>query len=596
VETPTTTSPIQMYLREAFAKTDLHDYDGAMSDLETASALDPGNIYLGALKRQVAELSELERKESLDELTRHELIALMPGIIECALRESNKQRKPGNGQSATHPSPNQKSMAAPKEDPAIAESSAQKELEGLKLLYFQRASKFVMKGEYEAALAEVQRVFEVDPNNTIAREYAAKVENLIDHARQLASPDHATSQPIAPPNIPPTADDPDAHDSQRVSSWADSVAARKAAPQDEPGPGSRAPQAQAGSTPPSAEMKPISQRAPNPPSQRMVPSPPSSRRQAPPPSQRMVTSPPSSRRPSAPPSQRVRMSPQSERVGMAPASQRRPSAESRQTVAFGDSLLDVLAAPLPEKLSEDRPSTSRTTLYAVLAAGLIVLAAGGYFVFGGSGKQATATSSTPSIESGAAATIGATSAPASTEPVIEAPEQTEHAPTPVVTPNESRKTPEQRSAAKSEPAGSLKKAGTNETASLNLPPKESPKPATVATQPKVAPAMQPAATQAQTDAPPVVPDFVAVEKEPEIVKLVKPVYPELLKADGQVVIKVLIDTEGKPVQTKILKSTNKVFEQAVVNAVMKSTYSPAQMGQGPVAAWLTIPFRFKQAK
>jgi protein TonB len=108
--------------------------------------------------------------------------------------------------------------------------------------------------------------------------------------------------------------------------------------------------------------------------------------------------------------------------------------------------------------------------------------------------------------------------------------------------------------------------------------------------------MPPAATQAQTDAPPVVPDFVAVEKEPEIVKLVKPVYPELLKADGQVVIKVLIDTEGKPVQTKILKSTNKVFEQAVVNAVMKSTYSPAQMGQGPVAAWLTIPFRFKQAK
>ena len=63
-----------------------------------------------------------------------------------------------------------------------------------------------------------------------------------------------------------------------------------------------------------------------------------------------------------------------------------------------------------------------------------------------------------------------------------------------------------------------------------------------------------------------------------------------------VVVKVLIDTEGKPIDTQILKSTNSVFEEPVIDAVMRSQFTPALMGQGPVTAWLTIPFRFKQPK
>jgi TonB family protein len=46
----------------------------------------------------------------------------------------------------------------------------------------------------------------------------------------------------------------------------------------------------------------------------------------------------------------------------------------------------------------------------------------------------------------------------------------------------------------------------------------------------------------------------------------------------------------------VLKSTNSVFEQAVIEAVKKSQFAPAQMGQGAVTAWLTIPFRFRQPK
>ena len=95
------------------------------------------------------------------------------------------------------------------------------------------------------------------------------------------------------------------------------------------------------------------------------------------------------------------------------------------------------------------------------------------------------------------------------------------------------------------------------------------------------------------------PAFVAVEKDPQIVKLEKPEFPSFvwkMGVEGQVVVRVLIDANGKPLDSQILKSTNPVFEQPVIDAVMKSQFNPAQMGQGPVAAWLTIPFKFKQPK
>jgi protein TonB len=90
-----------------------------------------------------------------------------------------------------------------------------------------------------------------------------------------------------------------------------------------------------------------------------------------------------------------------------------------------------------------------------------------------------------------------------------------------------------------------------------------------------------------------------VEKDPQIVKLEKPQFPSFvwkIGVEGQVVVRVLIDANGKPLDSQILKSTNPVFEQPVVDAVMKSQFNPAQMGQGPVAAWLTIPFKFRQPR
>ncbi|HMK39672.1 MAG TPA: hypothetical protein VK569_10050, partial [Bacteroidota bacterium] len=181
-------------LREVYEKTDSREYAEALDVLELARSAEPGNIYIAALKRQLDALLSLSQADDLSEDQRHELMEPMPGIIECAVRDHDRLSRPGSVES----SPIEEQNTGADEPPATGEhgpapehdtdpGEIQKELEALKLLYFQRASKFVMQGEYEQALAEVRRVFVVDPENTIAKEYASRVEHLIQHARRLAS-------------------------------------------------------------------------------------------------------------------------------------------------------------------------------------------------------------------------------------------------------------------------------------------------------------------------------------------------------------------------------------------------------------------------
>jgi tetratricopeptide (TPR) repeat protein len=104
------------------------------------------------------------------------------------------------------------------------------------------------------------------------------------------------------------------------------------------------------------------------------------------------------------------------------------------------------------------------------------------------------------------------------------------------------------------------------------------------------PALQPKTEDTGAPAP-----FVAIEKEARIIRLEKPKFSAqrfLIGVGGQVVIQVRIDATGKPVQTVTLKSTNDMLIQPVIEAVMASQYAPAEMTTGPVASWLTIPFRF----
>ena len=98
------------------------------------------------------------------------------------------------------------------------------------------------------------------------------------------------------------------------------------------------------------------------------------------------------------------------------------------------------------------------------------------------------------------------------------------------------------------------------------------------------------------DAPPA--DFVAVEKEPVVVKKVEPKYPELaMRAglEGKVWVKIWVDKEGKPKQVVILKSDAEIFNEPAVEAAKQFVFTPAYMNNGPVSVWVSVPFKFRLA-
>lgn len=102
--------------------------------------------------------------------------------------------------------------------------------------------------------------------------------------------------------------------------------------------------------------------------------------------------------------------------------------------------------------------------------------------------------------------------------------------------------------------------------------------------------------QIEDDGPP--PDFVAVEKEPVVVKRVEPKYPELaMRAglEGRVWVKIWVDKEGKPKQVLVVKSDAEIFNEPAVEAAKQFVFTPAYMNQGPVSVWVSVPFRFKLA-
>jgi protein TonB len=100
----------------------------------------------------------------------------------------------------------------------------------------------------------------------------------------------------------------------------------------------------------------------------------------------------------------------------------------------------------------------------------------------------------------------------------------------------------------------------------------------------------------EDDGPPA--DFVAVEKEPVVVKKAEPKYPELaMRAglEGRVWVKIWVDKEGKPKQVVVLKSDAEIFNEAAVEAAKQFLFTPAYMNNGPVSVWVSVPFKFKLA-
>ncbi len=76
------------------------------------------------------------------------------------------------------------------------------------------------------------------------------------------------------------------------------------------------------------------------------------------------------------------------------------------------------------------------------------------------------------------------------------------------------------------------------------------------------------------------------------------VYPELARKagiEGLVIVGVLIDEEGRPIKTQILKASGVHigFEEAATAAVMKTRWIPAKQRDKAVKVWVSIPIHFR---
>jgi TonB family protein len=83
-----------------------------------------------------------------------------------------------------------------------------------------------------------------------------------------------------------------------------------------------------------------------------------------------------------------------------------------------------------------------------------------------------------------------------------------------------------------------------------------------------------------------------------MVKVVKPLYPGSLKlseVEGTVVIDAVIDDAGKvvPGTVRILQSVHRLLDQASVDALLASRFSPALYNGHPVGVIMQIPYTYR---
>jgi len=84
--------------------------------------------------------------------------------------------------------------------------------------------------------------------------------------------------------------------------------------------------------------------------------------------------------------------------------------------------------------------------------------------------------------------------------------------------------------------------------------------------------------------------------EPAVVSEPKFVYPYELKRsaiDGEVIVLVQIDQEGKPEKLSILSASSRVFISAAIDGLLNAKWAPAARYGRPERVWFyrRIPFR-----
>jgi len=103
------------------------------------------------------------------------------------------------------------------------------------------------------------------------------------------------------------------------------------------------------------------------------------------------------------------------------------------------------------------------------------------------------------------------------------------------------------------------------------------------------------------DAPPEeeeIVEFWAVEKKPELVKQVMPVYPEVARKaglEGVVYVQFVVGANGRVKNAVVLRGPE-IFREAALNAIVQFTFKPAVQNDRNIPVRMSMPIRFRLAE
>ncbi len=91
-------------------------------------------------------------------------------------------------------------------------------------------------------------------------------------------------------------------------------------------------------------------------------------------------------------------------------------------------------------------------------------------------------------------------------------------------------------------------------------------------------------------------DFEPFDTPPSIEWQIEPVYPEYAKrnhVEGSVVIRVTLSAKGKVEETRVIESSNRMFDAPALEAVRQFRFKPARKDGQPVRSRVVVPIQFR---
>ena len=89
---------------------------------------------------------------------------------------------------------------------------------------------------------------------------------------------------------------------------------------------------------------------------------------------------------------------------------------------------------------------------------------------------------------------------------------------------------------------------------------------------------------------------ISYDNPPEALTQIEPVYPEdaLKKGiEGQIIVQVFINSEGRVKETLIMKGIpNSGLDKAAMEAIRGTSFKPALKSNKPIGVWISIPLNF----